>query len=1005
MSLRQRVLLASHHSTSLQDRRRLQVPSMGRGKKYNTERSWQNPSYGQYGQHTGSEWSLWRGAWKASPRNTRPSQEAGSSFPAYDAAWQDATAIMEIQPTKPVQPPASGGLVYDVQQAINSARRLEQKLNRTRKELLQKGRAWDQWVLKMRTSYKKEHDRYTQEQRRLTGEIQDLEALTREAYGNVQQAAFLQSSTSSSAQQPPPPGLGKRDGSRGWHDQQSAASRADQNDATGSCYGWYSNTPAEHRNATADANQTCSRRSRTSWLPSGRASGSLSYASRLWSSTWTSWHVGPSLSSAARSRSTINTWSISRGEAVGQKEDTSCGHGPLWCHQAPRRPTSGISRGYSSSPDWWPDRRRRQRRARWGTFSRSQQIGRMISVSIDLGASESMIFRLRFLCRASFLLLPKGTFRTQLWLMSGILPSRRGLSRCYAMAILDFSPCTCTKVDFFIQLPWCPPEVLPTFHRSCPSVQSPNIGPQPPLHSFQPPVMRVRNSCIGRSGATTSSPCGPVDLHSFGFECTSSSHSFLQHHDPPFWTFFCPLVASMDFLAPNTQIGGSGLWARILESVDSLMSFLESIGLFLVPLFRSLLGLLFLSVLRLLCSARLVSATPLGSALSFFTRGHPASLALPLAQIARPQAVLSWRNDKSHGKKRCRHGQSSHRQAGLGAILMTCLCAPFQVSGNFVTTAYAMPAARWILFPTTAHAMARAGWPDDLPLAASASPAPPPVVPHSEGISQVEVPSLDPEVEAKREEHIILGSLPWSNEASDAMLGQSLGCYIYAPHYSPTAVVVRMPPEADWEFALDVLRSCALGVPDRLFDAIVPIRPQRIPGYLSVLRFPSIIRKVHDGYAAIICDLTRVGGTYFAAVLSRNISHETLVQYLLPMTSYSDNELCVVVGCRSRVWPREALVTLNDGEAIIGVWHSDADVSRHRAEELSDRRLWGPLRHFFEPERHVASCVMYQDQRYNIREYFHPPGELLSYVTQYLHLDTTRTVACTFGIQNLDVQG
>ena len=119
-----------------------------------------------------------------------------------------------------------------------------------------------------------------------------------------------------------------------------------------------------------------------------------------------------------------------------------------------------------------------------------------------------------------------------------------------------------------------------------------------------------------------------------------------------------------------------------------------------------------------------------------------------------------------------------------------------------------------------------------------------------------------------------------------------------------------MPPAADLHFALEMIADCADGVPEGLFDKVVPIRPQRIPGYLSVIRFPSILRRVQDGYVAVMCDLTHVGGTYFATVLPRNISHDALVQYLHPLTSASEQPLRFVVGCRARVWPCEALVTL-----------------------------------------------------------------------------------------------
>ena len=99
---------------------------------------------------------------------------------------------------------ASGrGLVRDVQSAVNAARRLEQKLARTQKEMLQKGQAWDSWVLQMRTSYQKEFERHQSEQRRLAQEIQDLEDQTQTAYAQVQLCATHQPALTK-AEAPPP---------------------------------------------------------------------------------------------------------------------------------------------------------------------------------------------------------------------------------------------------------------------------------------------------------------------------------------------------------------------------------------------------------------------------------------------------------------------------------------------------------------------------------------------------------------------------------------------------------------------------------------------------------------------------------------------------------------------------------------------------------------------------------------------------------------------------------
>ncbi|CAE7890928.1 unnamed protein product [Symbiodinium necroappetens] len=142
----------------------------------------------------------------------RRRQMAGRSsqndFPAYDEGWQQAAEVMEMStstslPRAPPSSASSSGLVHDVQSAINQARKLEGRLKKLQKEALQKGRSWDAWVLKMRNSYAREHERHQNEQRRLAADIKEAEDMTMAAYLQVQDAAFKQQRSTKEAIPPP----------------------------------------------------------------------------------------------------------------------------------------------------------------------------------------------------------------------------------------------------------------------------------------------------------------------------------------------------------------------------------------------------------------------------------------------------------------------------------------------------------------------------------------------------------------------------------------------------------------------------------------------------------------------------------------------------------------------------------------------------------------------------------------------------------------------------------
>ena len=209
-------LILEHHGTAPAQRQLLQRLYMGRGKKQPAgHRPWRPSTTGSegwqddhHGQHGGG-WALWQGSWKASPRaQPRQPRAAQNEFPPYDEGWQQAAGVMDVSTstslprTRPTSTPG-GGLVHDVQSAINQARKLETRLQKLQKEALQKGRSWDAWVLRMRTSYSRESERHQSEQRRLAAEIREVEELTMAAYLQVQDAAFKQQRASQEAVPPP----------------------------------------------------------------------------------------------------------------------------------------------------------------------------------------------------------------------------------------------------------------------------------------------------------------------------------------------------------------------------------------------------------------------------------------------------------------------------------------------------------------------------------------------------------------------------------------------------------------------------------------------------------------------------------------------------------------------------------------------------------------------------------------------------------------------------------
>ena len=483
-----------------------------------------------------------------------------------------------------------------------------------------------------------------------------------------------------------------------------------------------------------------------------------------------------------------------------------------------------------------------------------------------------------------------------------------------------------------------------------------------------------------------------------------------------------PTPRSLGFSPTDPFFGASGFrWGQRDVSVAlghppphssdlsaHLLRVLLLLGSGIVPLARSICFLFFLALLRLACARRRATGCLAVRCFWHATGGVNVEACVPLGAVAcsslcqagprRPVAKPT-----PHPGRRVQ--RLSPRGFGLLPWLFSGLLSFLGPHSLPVCCPTVLPVACWVLLPDTAHAMARAEGPEDV---VAGPPVPLPTVSslsQSAGITQVTLPWSDPEHAIRASAHVSVRELPWMAADADAADGQWLGCYVYTPHYTTVALAVDMPRSADLQVALDSLLSFAPGAPEKLFDGIVPIRPQQFSGYLQVIRYPTILHKVHDGYAAVICNLTHVGGGYFATVLPRSLSHEDLAAYLLPLTSVSDEPLRFFIGCRSKVWPLEANVLLRDGDAITGTFDPSLCPFPHRSEDLENRANWGTLRHFFSPETRDCTCVMHREKRYCVGPHHHRGQSLNDYIVSFLQLDVRRAASCVFSLHDLDVQG
>ena len=509
---------------------------------------------------------------------------------------------------------------------------------------------------------------------------------------------------------------------------------------------------------------------------------------------------------------------------------------------------------------------------------------------------------------------------------------------------------------------------------------------------------RAQNTCIGCSGTRAGFQSVDASALRVLFPCGSAPLGDFLLCKGPCIAYCC------DHRAHNTCIGCSG--ARAGDHSYAQLSFVENVGTHdvaaafhtaqwmrillllsacIVPAAHTFLLLCSLALLKLLFVPVRTKTPRLCTALSWPLAWVPPCLLLPLG-AATHGTCLSWKPHPSarrhrRSDKRDRYFASTRRMrpVSLGVLSLLARVMGFGCLPHSVPVPPALLGACWILqiapvdaMPTTAASATQRNRcpPHEL--------APSELTDHVGSCDARFLPS-----EASREQraagHIDVRPLPWSDDVvTDVAQDRWIGVYLYTPHYRPVAFAVRMPPEAGVQHALDIAKTCGPGAPAGHFNEIAPLRPQRGSGYLYAIRFPAVLKHIQDGYVAVICDLAHVGGKYFATVLPRTLTHAALVEFLLPLTKDSDAPLRFVIGCRTRVWPEEAMITLRDGDVITGVFGQSVGSYTPQAEDLADRSRWGPMCHFFDVETYPSTCVMYGRQRYSVASYHHQGFTLLT---------------------------
>ena len=151
---------------------------MGRPRKQGKE--WDRDQSDSYANWHGYGWQLWKGAYS-------PRQKANNvSQLRYDQMEIGEPKGQAALPASEEEPGPSGHLVKDVQKALTTARKADQRVRRLRQELTQRREQWSVYARRMKQTFTQQEAQYHADLKRLEGELAEATAAGQEAAAAMQ---------------------------------------------------------------------------------------------------------------------------------------------------------------------------------------------------------------------------------------------------------------------------------------------------------------------------------------------------------------------------------------------------------------------------------------------------------------------------------------------------------------------------------------------------------------------------------------------------------------------------------------------------------------------------------------------------------------------------------------------------------------------------------------------------------------------------------------------------
>ena len=415
-------------------------------------------------------------------------------------------------------------------------------------------------------------------------------------------------------------------------------------------------------------------------------------------------------------------------------------------------------------------------------------------------------------------------------------------------------------------------------------------------------------------------------------------HTGLRNQQPP------PDVHCTSLCAPKKRIGGSGSLATG-GSYDYLSRQLAATGEVLVAFARGFLGLVFLAIWALLVDRLPGKHSGFGRTLRMPAKGAPLRILLGLTGTAVNMAPpLCW---KATRKRRGTPGMKCSRPPLRSFI-------PLLAAISFGH----VPVCVWAAQPQLQQVMQEV----DRILLTSPEPL------------QSQVPHFDSAGRETSLDDTRVCRLPLRpGEALPAVEHRWLGVTVFAPGYQPSCFALSCRSGASQatvtEQVLAVEASSRPGL-----SGISPVLQQRHNGYAAF-----ILHSLEDSridQAAVIIDLSRVGGHYYASTQPACLQVESFLASILRQTGVDDRDLCLwTQDSDLRPSPPEATLRLRHGDVLTVLWQGVQPAPTYQIEDLfCPDAIWGPVWHMPIRTYSQPGCLVLHPPEVFVLHRHHFPG-------------------------------